>query len=209
MYVNDSGKILPYTLSGDLWMRRAGTVVFRSGCRPDLPGRPVQCEEAGGIRHDGLGLGQQVDSQDENAALDRELCLEQVDVRWRLAGWGGIVSQGENAGSRAEADVTSPSTTPVFVMPCGWMPGRRKDRPAANVLEGDSGLNAGMSRIVLARHGTGQFPGPAEGARLPGSINLVFADGHSQDPRSTSAFGTSPPAQELDEWSSATAVVPF
>ena len=59
---------------------------------------------------------------------------------------------------------------------------QEKDRPAANVLEGDTRLNASLSRMVLARHGIGPLSVPKvlpTGARLPGSINLGFADGHA------------------------------
>lgn len=59
---------------------------------------------------------------------------------------------------------------------------QERDRAAANMLEGDSGGSAGMSRITLARHGSGPNGVPKSlprGSRLPGAINLVFADGHA------------------------------
>jgi prepilin-type processing-associated H-X9-DG protein len=88
---------------------------------------------------------------------------------------------------RAEEDIQHPSGTPVFCDSM-WVDAwpQEKDRPARNVLEGDSNASAGMSRITIARHGSGTQNLPrtlAPGTALPGSINLVFADGHAASSR--------------------------
>lgn len=182
MYVNDSGKILPYTLSGDLWMRGLVQLYSAVDAVRTCPVAPFNAKKPAGSATTAWVWGSELIPGTKTPRWTGSYALN----GWMYAGdWpdgAGLFPKVKNA-FRAEADVTSPSTTPVFC-DAMWVDAwpQEKDRPAANVLEGDSGLNAGMSRIVLARHGTGPISVPKvlpKGARLPGSINLVFADGHS------------------------------
>ncbi|MBX3733121.1 MAG: prepilin-type N-terminal cleavage/methylation domain-containing protein [Verrucomicrobiae bacterium] len=182
MYVNDSGRVLPYTLSGDLWMRAlVGLYSSVDAVRicptaPFNPRRPTGSATTAWVWGSELRPGTREPRWTGSYALNG----------WMYSGdWpdgAGLFPRVRNA-FRAEADIVSPSTTPVFC-DAMWVDAwpQEQDRPAPNLLEGDSGLNAGMSRLVLARHGSGPSGVPRtlpRGARLPGSINLVFADGHA------------------------------
>jgi len=182
MYVNDSGKIMPYTLSGDLWMKALVGLYSAVDAVRLCPTAPYNPKKATGSAITAWVWGSEMRPGTKQPRWTGSYALN----GWMYAGdWpdgAGLFPKVKNA-FRAESDIVSSSTTPVFC-DAMWVDAwpQEKDRPAANVLEGDTGANAGMSRIVLARHGTGTGSVPkslAKNARLPGSINLVFADGHA------------------------------
>jgi prepilin-type N-terminal cleavage/methylation domain-containing protein/prepilin-type processing-associated H-X9-DG protein len=88
----------------------------------------------------------------------------------------------ERLAYKAESDILSPSTTPVLG-DSFWVDAwpRADNRPSIN---GYFGWNdGGMGRYLIARHGAGTDRTKATqppGSPLPGGINLVFADGHSE-----------------------------
>ena len=182
MYVNDSGKIMPYTLSGDLWMRALVGLYSAVDAVRLCPTAPYNPKKAAGSATTAWVWGSEMRPGTKQPRWTGSYALN----GWMYAGdWpdgAGLFPKVKNA-FRAESDIVSSSTTPVFC-DAMWVDAwpQEKDRPAANVLEGDTSANAGLSRIVLARHGTGPGSVPkslAKNARIPGSINLVFADGHA------------------------------
>jgi prepilin-type N-terminal cleavage/methylation domain-containing protein/prepilin-type processing-associated H-X9-DG protein len=97
-------------------------------------------------------------------------------------GWmysdGGVDSSRE---FKSETSIQRPAATPVFgdaMWVDAWPVAN--DVPARNLYEGQ-GSGGGMSRYCLARHGAvGVAPrNVAAGTKLPGGINISFADGHS------------------------------
>ena len=182
MYVNDSGRILPYTLTGDLWMRALVNLYSSVDAVRLCPVAPYSPKKPTGSANTAWVWGGELRPGTKEPRWTGSYALN----GWMYAGdWpdgAGLYPQVKNA-FRAESDITSPSSTPVFCDSM-WVDAwpQERDRPAANLREGDAGANAGMARIVLARHGSGLQGVPkslAKGSRLPGSINLVFADGHA------------------------------
>ncbi|MEN9733553.1 MAG: hypothetical protein RLZ45_1548, partial [Verrucomicrobiota bacterium] len=182
MYVNDSGRILPYTLTGDLWMRALVNLYSSVDAVRLCPLAPYSPKKPTGSANTAWVWGGELRPGTKEPRWTGSYALN----GWMYAGdWpdgAGLYPKVQNA-FRAESDITSPSTTPVFCDSM-WVDAwpQEKDRPAANLREGDAGANAGMARIVLARHGSGLQGVPKslpKGSRLPGSINLVFADGHA------------------------------
>ena len=183
MYVNDTGKILPYTLSGDLWMRGLVQLYSAVDAVRLCPNAPYNAKKPSGSANTSWVWGGETRPGSREPRWTGSYALN----GWMYAGdWpdgSGLFPKVANA-FRAEADIVAPTTTPVF---CDgmWVDAwpQERDRPAGNLREGDAGLNAGMARIVLARHGTGLNGVPRSwpaGEPLPASINLVFTDGHAE-----------------------------
>ena len=84
---------------------------------------------------------------------------------------------------RSEGDIRTPSLTPVFcdaIFTDTWP--QATDKPARDLLTGaPTSTDGSISCITIARHGSGPQSArgaiPA-GARLPGSINICYVDGH-------------------------------
>ncbi len=182
MYVNETDKVLPYRINADLW--QAGLIdhyakvdlIKFCPVAPYSPKKPTGSATTAWVWGSEMKPGTRIPKWAGSYALNG----------WMYAGdWPdaqGLFPPVRHA-FRAEADITQPSLTPVF-MDSMWIDAwpQEKDAPARNLLEGDSGSSAGMSRITVSRHGAGpqanlrQVPA---GARLTGAINLVFADGHA------------------------------
>jgi hypothetical protein len=77
--------------------------------------------------------------------------------------------------------------TPVFcdsIWVDAWP--RATDRPARDLYTGDDFNDGGMSRLAIPRHGSRPSPAPRSfppSATLPGAINVVFADAHTEQVR--------------------------
>lgn len=178
MYSNDVGKTLPYTIDGDLWMRpllrNYGNVEESRLCPmtktrdqdPKHPGR-------GTIEHTWIWRGDMEGSYAING--------------WLYAGdWpdGAGLYPSVLRAFRSELDIVNPALTPI-IMDAMWVDAwpQRTDRPSPNLHDGDAGLNAGMARIMLPRHGSRPRVAPRNhpsGIPLPGAINHVFYDGHGE-----------------------------
>ncbi|MBX3745930.1 MAG: type II secretion system protein [Verrucomicrobiae bacterium] len=180
MYVNDAEKTLPYRIDADLW--QAGLIEHYA--RVDevkfCPVAPYNPRKARGSATSAWVWGSQLKPGTRIPRWSGSYALN----GWMYGGdWPdaqGLFPSVRNA-FRAESDITRPSLTPVF-MDSMWIDAwpQERDRPAANLLEGDSAANAGLSRLTIARHGAGPSGVPAQlprGAKLPGAINLAFADG--------------------------------
>jgi prepilin-type N-terminal cleavage/methylation domain-containing protein len=179
MYVNDTGKTMPYLQPGDtydLWMKKlVNGYAFVNKVRVC----PVAREQNPWVQRstllDGFGM---------------------VDQTWKwlygttnyqgsyaLNGWfyTGAADAAKEFGN--EGAIQNSARTPIFadsVWVDTWPTG--SDPPARNLYEG--GNSAGMQRLTIARHGSSS-PGSAPrsmppAAPLPGSITIEFADGHAQ-----------------------------
>jgi prepilin-type N-terminal cleavage/methylation domain-containing protein/prepilin-type processing-associated H-X9-DG protein len=182
MYANDSGKTLPYQLSGDLWM--AGLIANYSKVDQVrlCPTAPYSKKQPSGSATTAWVWGGEINPVTREPKWIGSYALN----GWMYAGdWPdaqGLFPSVKNA-FRSETDLIQPSRIPVFCDSM-WVDAwpQAKDGRAPNILMGDTGLNAGMSRIVLARHARPisvpkSLP---KGSRIAGTINLVFVDGHSE-----------------------------
>ena len=191
MYANDSGKTLPYNIKvegrGELWM----TGLMINYAKVDqvrlCPTAPYRAKQPSGSATSAWVWGSELNPTSMSKPKEPKWIGSYALNGWMYAGdWPdamGLFPSVKNA-FRTEADFVQPSRTPVF-SDSMWVDAwpQAKDVPAANILAGDSGLNAGLSRIVLLRHGSKPSSYPKtypKGSRLPGGVNLVFIDGHAE-----------------------------
>lgn len=88
---------------------------------------------------------------------------------------------------KVESDITSPSRTPFFadaIWVDAWP--LTNDVPARNLFDGDKFAGGGISRITIPRHAAALSAAsksfnPKD--RLPGSVNVGFADNHVEPVR--------------------------
>ncbi len=182
MYVNDTEKILPYQIDGDLWQAALIEHYARVDEVKFCPVAPYDRRKPRGTATSAWIWGSQTKPGSNEPRWAGSYALN----GWMYAGdWPdaqGLFPSVRHA-FRTESDIRTPALTPVF-SDAMWIDAwpQVQDRPARNLLEGDSTSSAGMSRLTLARHGSG--PGSVKGmlppgARMPGAINLVFHDGHA------------------------------
>ncbi len=177
MYVNDTGKTMPYQSPGetyDLWMKKLINYYAAVNKVRICPVAP-----------------EQIPWQQRNSLLGG---FGMVDRAWQWV-YGTTNYQGSYALNgwfyanddptkefRTEGAIQFPSKTPVLfdsVWVDAWP--RATDPPARNLYEG--GNNASMQRACIARHGNviSAKAAPravASGAPLPGSISVQLSDGH-------------------------------
>lgn len=179
MYVNDLGATLPYNIGGNLWMQgliQQYAQVDRIRLCPVAPyrkqtprGTATTAWVWGGEILPGTGEPRWTGSYGLNG--------------WMYQGDWSVHDNRPLVGNafRRESDIQFPSQTPVF-FDAMWVDAwpKETDRPARNLLEGATTLGS-ISCLTIARHGSGARGVPKSlppGARLPGAINLSFADGH-------------------------------
>ncbi len=180
MYVSDQGKTLPYTMDQDLWMAvlmKSQSQVHQIRYCPSAPeprkrvNRPVVST---------YGTANETWLWPTNGTKGYQ-------GSYSFNGW---LYSGDyfNASAskyqfRNESDIVSPTLTPAFgdaMWVDAWP--TAADKPARNLYEGD-GPAGGMGRYCIARHGGTTTAANARmvlaGEKLPGSITIVFADGHA------------------------------
>jgi prepilin-type N-terminal cleavage/methylation domain-containing protein len=77
-----------------------------------------------------------------------------------------------------DTSITQPSLTPVFMdanWPDTWI--EIGDTPPLDLFNGDS--NTGLGRVCLARHPLTRAANVVQGQKLPGAIDVSYADGHA------------------------------
>jgi len=85
---------------------------------------------------------------------------------------------------RNEADLQNPSKTPWFsdsLWVDAWP--LATDQPAANLVEGSPVLRGGLQRIAIPRHAclpSNSFKNFDPTNKLPGAVNVTFADNHAE-----------------------------
>lgn len=183
MYANDTGKTLPYRIGPDLWMQ--GLLANHSKVEQVrlCPTAPYSKKQPTGSATTAWVWGSEINP----ATREPKWMGSYAFNGWMYSGdWpdgAGLFPLVKNA-FRNESEFAQPSRIPVFC-DAMWVDAwpQARDGRAPNILVGDTGLNAGMSRIAIARHAVNPGSVPRSlprGSRLPGSINLVFVDGHAE-----------------------------
>jgi len=184
-YVNDHGKLLPYSRPGDphLWMSLLMENQARVHKVRYCPSAPEPRKRI--VRNSAnpdYGTADETwiwrtNSASSNAGYQGSYAFN----GWLYSSADGLPTQ---FAFRGEAGVTSPVQTPGFgdsMWVDAWP--EAKHAPARNLYEGD-GVSGGLGRFCIARHGiTSARSAPrkvAAGERLPGAVNLVYMDGHAE-----------------------------
>ena len=179
MYVNESGKAMPYQQPGetyDLWMKKlvAGyAFVNKVRVCPVAPDQEPWKQRNPLLP--GFGMADQ--------AWKWLYGTTNYQGSYALNGWfySGVEDRNKEFGN--EAGIRFPMKSPVFadsVWVDAWP--RASDLPARNLYQG--GNDSSMGRLTIARHGgKAAAAAPrnmAPGAALPGSTTITFADGHAE-----------------------------
>ena len=179
MYVNDSGKTMPYQGPGDtydLWMKKLmNGYAFVNKVRVCPVGREENPWRQRNLLLDGFGMADQTWKWIYGTT--------NYQGSYALNGWlySGVSDAAKEF--RTEGAILNAAKTPVFadsVWVDSWPEAR--DTPARNLYTG--GNSSGMQRFCIARHGS-MSPGNAPrtlapGVPLPGSITVMLYDGHAE-----------------------------
>jgi prepilin-type N-terminal cleavage/methylation domain-containing protein len=179
MYVNDSGRAMPYQQPGetyDLWMKKlVNGYGFVNKVRVCPAAPEEQPRKQRSTLLDGFGMADQ--------AWMWIYGSTNYQGSYALNGWfySGVSDADKEFVS--ESGIQYPSRAPVF-MDSIWVDcwPKATDVPARDLYEGGNGSS--MGRITIARHG-GQSAKAAPrtvppGSGLPGSTTIEFADGHAE-----------------------------
>ena len=179
MYVNDSGKTIPYTGSSDLWMRilltnHAQVDKVRVCPTAPEPAKRNPTDRASGRANETWlwnGSGKRFEG---SYAMNGYF----YSGDWP-AEWGG-----RERAYKLEGDVGSTARSPVFIDSV-WVDAwpLSTDKPARNLFTGDDFADGGLARVAIPRHSTSPTAAPKAfnpAALLPGAVNVVFADGHTE-----------------------------
>jgi prepilin-type N-terminal cleavage/methylation domain-containing protein len=184
MYVNDHGHTIPYRLDDNLWMRSLMKLYAQVDKVRLCPTAPYSRRFPAGSANTAWVW-----------PLSNEVNPATGEPRWSgsyaLNGWmyhGDWTVQDRRPPTanafRKEGDIRSPSTTPVLA-DGSWVDAwpREADRPSRDLRLGVTAETAGtIAVLTIARHGSGLAGLPRNlppGQRLPGAIQLSFADGHA------------------------------
>ncbi len=183
-YVNDTGKMLPYSRPGDphLWMSLLMENQARVHKVRYCPSAPEPRKRI--VRNSAnpdYGTSDETWIWRTNSASSNNGYQGSYSFNgWLYSGADGLPTQ---FAFRGESSITSPVQTPGFgdaMWVDAWP--MAKDRPARNLYEGD-GVAGGIGRYCIARHGSGSAKAAprkvAPGERLTGAVNLVYMDGHA------------------------------
>lgn len=180
MYVNDFGKTLPYTQDRDLWMAmliqyHAQVHAVRTCPAAPEPRRRISRNPA----NPDYGAADETWLWRTNGANGFQGSY--VFNGWLYSG-SYFQSSAPKFQYRNEGDIIHPVLTPVLgdgMWVDAWP--LAADRPARNLYTGD-GVAGGIGRYMIARHGSASAKAAPKnvpsGAKLPGSIEIVFSDGH-------------------------------
>lgn len=182
MYVNDTGKTMPYQQPGetyDLWMKKLiNNYAFVNKVRicPMAPEQNPWKQRSTLVN--GFGMADQPWQWIYGST-------PYYQGSYTLNGW---FYSGQNTASKefgSETAIQNTSKTPVFAdsvwVDC-WP--TATDPPARNLYYQGGNVNQGMERLTIARHGSRSTQAapvnvPA-GSPLPGSITIEFADSHAE-----------------------------
>ncbi len=180
MYVNDQGKTLPYTQERDLWMAillRYHAQVHQSRYCPSAP-EPLKRINRNPANPD-YGTA-------DETWIWRTNGNQGYQGSYAFNGWlySNLDGMPKDKMFGTETAIETPVLTPALgdAMWVDAWPGPT-DKPAKNLYLGD-GPAGGMTRYTVARHGALSAKAAPRSVdttqRLPGSINVVFMDGHAE-----------------------------
>jgi len=178
IYVNDQGKMLPYTLERDLWMailiRNHANVHMVRYC-PSAP-EPIKRISRNPANPD-YGTA-------DETWLWRTNGVKGYQGSYSFNGWLytdlSCAPPAKMFGT--EAGVQNPAGTPI-IGDAMWVDAwpEPADKPPRNLYLGD-GVAGGMQRYTIARHGNSTAKTAPRNVdttrRLPGAINMACMDGH-------------------------------
>jgi prepilin-type N-terminal cleavage/methylation domain-containing protein len=201
-YVNDQGKMLPYSRPGDpdLWMSllmKNQAQVHKIRYCPSAPEPQERVNRNPANPYYGTASETWIWPTNGLRGYQGSFSYNS----WLYTG----LADNDSRYFFNEAAVESPSQTPSFgdaMWVDAWP--TASDRPASNLWEGD-GVSGGMGRYCIARHATKAASSAprriTRGDPLPGAVNLVFMDGHIELSRLEQLWshrwhrGYRPPAQ--------------
>ena len=180
MYLNDYGKTYPVNYTPDqFWMAKA-LINAPSNPLRICPAAPVPANRVAGSEAWGSALnawyGPLTSPVQWNTGFEGSYGMN----GWTYSDEGNLGSGSDNYHFSKEGQFQQPTRNPVFADEAwadGWP--METDVPARDLLADQSGSM--MARFCIARHGSAHRPPPrqvAAGAPLPGSIHVVFVDGH-------------------------------
>jgi len=171
MYQQDFGKAVAYNDVNDLWMK---TLILYQAQVAAVRLCPLasQTNRAG----TGTAATPWVWNANNNPLLD----VGSYAINSWLYTYNGASQWVPEPGKYFPKDttITQPSLTPVFMdanWPDTWI--QITDKPPTDLFSGDVGTALG--RICLARHPLLRGARAVQGQRLPGAINVSYADGHA------------------------------
>ncbi|MEO7678472.1 MAG: prepilin-type N-terminal cleavage/methylation domain-containing protein [Verrucomicrobiota bacterium] len=179
MYVNDTGKTMPYQQPGetfDLWMKKlVNGYAFVNKVRicPVAPEQNPWTQRSTLL--DGFGM--------VNQAWKWIYGTTNYQGSYAINGWfySGVADPAKEFLN--ESSIKNFARTPIFadsVWVDAWP--TASDPPSRNLFEG--GNSAGIQRLTIARHGSIDAANAprrvAPAAPLPGATTIQFADGHAQ-----------------------------
>jgi len=179
MYVNDSGRTMPYQLPGesyDLWMKKlVNGYAFANKVRicPVAPDQVPWTQRSTLLS--GFGMADQ--------SWQWVYGTSNYQGSYALNGWfySGQSDPAKEFGKAA--GIQSPARSPIFadsVWVDAWP--QADQAPSRDLYEG--GNSTSMSRLTIARHGSANAKSAPRnvplGAVLPGSTTIEFADGHAE-----------------------------
>ena len=182
LYVSDNGKTMPYSLTGDLWMRSLMenyAKVDKVRLCPIAPFSEKIRSGPGTATIAWVWPNGEMDPVTNQPRWTGSYALN----GWMYQGdWSVQSNRPETANAfRKETEIVKPAQTPVF---CDgmWVDAwpKETDAPARNLLAPVEPLGS-MPVITIARHGGGPseaYRSVPAGSKLPGAINIAFTDGH-------------------------------
>ena len=188
MYVTDTGKTFPIAYDpSKFWMAILRTNGVPSDKIRLCPTAPVPASRKPSEEKQGTALaawyGPMKTPVQWNTGFESSYGMN----GWMYSAEGDLGSGDAKLHFSREGDFENPVKNIVFA-DCNWADAwpQATDRPPRNLLAGGVGAATMMGRFCIARHGSrpGAIPVtvPA-GARLTGSINAVFVEGHTESIR--------------------------
>jgi prepilin-type N-terminal cleavage/methylation domain-containing protein len=179
MYLTDHGKTFPVNYTPDqFWMAKA---LINTPSNPIriCPAAPVPGNRVAGSEAWGSAIaawyGPKTSPVQWNTGFEGSYGMN----GWTYSDEGSLGSGGDDQHFSKEGQFQMPTRNPVFA-DCAWADGwpTASDLPARDLLADQTGTM--MARFCIGRHGSARRPPPkvAAGAPLPGSIHIVFVEGH-------------------------------
>ncbi len=180
MYVNDSGKTMPYQGPGDtydLWMKKL--IAYYAGV-DKVRICPVAPEQTPWKQRNTLLNGFGVCDQPWQWIYG----TTNYQGSYAFNGWFYAGVSDDAKEFKSETNIQNPARTPVF-FDSNWVDSwpTATDLPSRDLYQG--GNDSGMQRLCLARHGSISSARTAPrlvpaGSPLPGSVTIEMADAHAE-----------------------------
>jgi prepilin-type N-terminal cleavage/methylation domain-containing protein/prepilin-type processing-associated H-X9-DG protein len=183
MYINDNGGAIPYRINDSLWMKTLIDNYAQVAKVRLCPVAPYDRKKPSGSATTAWVWSDAIDPASNMPRWTGSYAMNGWMYHgddFQLIPFSSGNRPSANNSFRKEGEIQNPSLTPVFA-DGNWVDAwpQEKDKPSRNLLEG--GDVVAMSVLTIARHGGGPKASHANipaSAKLPGAINVGFADGH-------------------------------